>query len=512
MRQFKSFLLMTFLCLSTNVAAHALNKNNALETIAFQDSLKWADYYYNIQRYQRAIDIYQKTIAEQPKDGQASILKKLALSKAALEQTEESVQYLEKYLMNDFNTAFLQHEGFDKIRTTPRFVSVTQSYLPKLGFWTFFYLSVSLIGFYIVVLLLINPKIDLYAKILIAGFVLIHSVFILHIAINLANYHYIYPHTYLMSSSFSFLYGPLLYFYLKRITGGYSFKALDFLHFTPTILLLIYIIPNHLLLTSDQKLHLMLDRTILVTEAKIAFELLFLTTTKAISLIIYGLFIRKIYLKSKRNETITVQSKKWQRNIYRIHFLYVLAYIVYGGMIILNNFSGVFFHGPTISMSIMVIFVGYSASMQPNLVSGVLSSSNKFLNKYKKSGLTRSLSNELKEQLLYQFAVEKIYKENNISLDMVAQKLNTTRHNTSQIINEHFEVSFHELVNIYRIKEAKQLLLENGFRNLSIIDVAYEVGYNNKVTFNKAFKKETQQTPSEYKRKVVDIPTHDSHV
>ena len=34
--------------------------------------------------------------------------------------------------------------------------------------------------------------------------------------------------------------------------------------------------------------------------------------------------------------------------------------------------------------------------------------------------------------------------------------------------------------------------------NLNIIDVAYEIGYNNKVTFNKAFKKETSLTPSEF--------------
>ena len=112
---------------------------------------------------------------------------------------------------------------------------------------------------------------------------------------------------------------------------------------------------------------------------------------------------------------------------------------------------------------------------------------NRLFPKYEKSGLTPSLSLELKENLLYLFAHDRVYKENGISLDMVAQKLNTTRHNASQIINEHFNVSFHEFVNMYRIKEAKQLLLEDKSRRLNIINVAYEVGYNNKVTFNKGF-------------------------
>jgi YesN/AraC family two-component response regulator len=79
---------------------------------------------------------------------------------------------------------------------------------------------------------------------------------------------------------------------------------------------------------------------------------------------------------------------------------------------------------------------------------------------------------------------------------MVAEKLDTTRHNTSQLINEHFNMSFREFVNSHRIQEAKELLEEKT--ELNIIDVAYEVGYNNKVSFNKAFKKDTQLTPSEY--------------
>ena len=108
----------------------------------------------------------------------------------------------------------------------------------------------------------------------------------------------------------------------------------------------------------------------------------------------------------------------------------------------------------------------------------------------------------MKENLIKLFEKEKIYRENDINLEMVARKLNTTRHNASQVINEHFKVSFHELINTYRIDEAKKILKEHNDHGLNIIDVAYEVGYNNKVTFNKAFKKKTQLTPSEFQRSV----------
>ncbi len=118
--------------------------------------------------------------------------------------------------------------------------------------------------------------------------------------------------------------------------------------------------------------------------------------------------------------------------------------------------------------------------------------------KYQKSRLTLNFSLELKENLLELLIRDKIYKENNLTLELLAQKLQTNRHNASQVINEHFNMSFFELINQYRIKEAKDLLENDLHKNMKIIDVAYEVGYNNKVTFNKSFKKETSLTPTQY--------------
>ena len=47
-------------------------------------------------------------------------------------------------------------------------------------------------------------------------------------------------------------------------------------------------------------------------------------------------------------------------------------------------------------------------------------------------------------------------------------------------------------------EEAIEILQNDTQGNLNIIDVAYEVGFNNKVTFNKSFKKYYNQTPSQY--------------
>jgi len=222
---------------------------------------------------------------------------------------------------------------------------------------------------------------------------------------------------------------------------------------------------------------------------------------KLVSLIAYAILIYGIHNRSKKKDKeMDIQILNWQRNLMLLNFAYVFGYFIFAvGRLKLFSptisiYSQIFF------MSFIILYVGYIAYVQPRVFSKKFLFGEKTLAKYQKSGLTSSFSVELKEQLLLLFTEEKIYKQSNISLGILAQRLGTTRHNVSQVINEHFELNFFHLVNKYRIAEAKEILKNDSERNLNIIDVAYDVGFNNKVTFNKAFKAETNMTPSGYLR------------
>ena len=373
-------------------------------------------------------------------------------------------------------------------------VNLAAEYSPEISTLSFIYLYVALIGFYIAIILHFNRKVESVAKILISSFIFIHSVFILHIFLSITKYQFQFPHTYRLSTVFSFLYGPLLYLYFKRITQQHKFKKIDLLHFLPTLIFAIYLFPGYLM-SSDQKLEIMLRRASMGR----SFSDVSIIVLKLSSLLIYGYFIRRMYLASKKNTNLDRENKIWQKNIFVIHIIYVVCYSVYGSLLANNINFGILYHMQVVCMASMVMYIGYCANVQPAIFNGSFSFNNLFY-KYKKSGLTKSLSLELKENLIHLFDNEKIYKESNICLDTLSSKLNTTRHNASQVINEHFNMSFHELINSYRIQEAKAILNSDIQKNLNIIDIAYEVGYNNKVTFNKAFKKDTQLTPSQYQR------------
>ena len=463
--------------------------------ISFQDSLEWADYYYNIHRYKKAIPLYQKNLSE-PDSIKTRILKKLALSEAALNNPEESTTFVQDYLIMEFNPSFLLNEGFDTIRESPSFEKVSARVLPKITLWPAFYFFIAVIGLYIVFVLVLNRKIALEPRILVGAFIFIHSLFMLNLSINLSNYVFEYPHTYLMSTWSSLLYGPLLYLYFKRISSGNRLKGLDFLHFLPSILLSLYLFTEIYSMSNQDKIVLMLNRLRYGLAPGDSEKLTIIVFLKASSLAIYGYLAYRILKKTVRKGSVDAKTKRWLANIYNIHVLYVFTYIIYGISIIWVSNSGILYHAPIVAMAAMVVYVGFAANVQPGVFSGNYEYSNRLFPKYKKSGLTESLSEELKQDLERLFSTEKLYRKNDLNLDYVSKKLNTSRHNTSQIINEHFKMGFHEYINKHRIEEAKKLLQEN--EHFNIIDVAYEVGYNNKVTFNKAFKKETSLTPSQY--------------
>jgi len=71
----------------------------------------------------------------------------------------------------------------------------------------------------------------------------------------------------------------------------------------------------------------------------------------------------------------------------------------------------------------------------------------------------------------------------------------------SQVINENLNRNFFDFVNRYRVEEAKKLLINLDKSRNSILDVAFDSGFNSKSSFNMIFKKYTAMTPSQFRKK-----------
>ena len=423
-------------------------------------------------------------------------LKDSAINALITGDTDKSLQYLESYIRKEHDVTILYDPTFAALKETKEYQRIEKMFLFELNGWILFFFATGLIGIFLSAVINLRKKGDTSANLMISLFVFFHSIFIIHLCMYLSKSSFNVPHSLYISTWFSFLYGPLLYFYYKRITQKYKFKVLDLLHLVPSIILVIYLLPIYSL-SGEEKLHLMYNRDQILLPM-----LTNIVVVKYLSLGTYAYLIYRIYAKklNERKKGINPQIIKWQRNLMILNALYVVFYVVYGVAIMNNVVTHLLLYPQVFLMSSIILYVGYIAYVQPTVFSKKFLFGKLTLEKYQKSGLTDSFSIELKEQLLELFAEEKIYKESNISLGILAQRLGTTRHNISQVINEHFDLNFFHLINKYRIEEAKEIFKNDQNRNLNIIDVAYDVGFNNKVTFNKAFKAETNMTPSLYLR------------
>jgi YesN/AraC family two-component response regulator len=82
----------------------------------------------------------------------------------------------------------------------------------------------------------------------------------------------------------------------------------------------------------------------------------------------------------------------------------------------------------------------------------------------------------------------------------LAKAVNEPPHYVSQVINEKLDKNFFDLLSTYRISEAKKLLHNKAMDQLTIEEIAEQVGYNSKAAFNKTIKNITGVTPSEFRK------------
>jgi AraC-like DNA-binding protein len=133
--------------------------------------------------------------------------------------------------------------------------------------------------------------------------------------------------------------------------------------------------------------------------------------------------------------------------------------------------------------------------------------------KYQSSSLDDNLKNQHYHELLRLLDQKKLYLDPLLNLEKLARSLNISGKQLSQLINETAGNNFNDFINRYRIEEAQMLIKKNNEGQPNILTIAYEVGFNSKSTFNTAFKKFTNSTPTEYRKRVsqpenlIPIPT-----
>lgn len=128
--------------------------------------------------------------------------------------------------------------------------------------------------------------------------------------------------------------------------------------------------------------------------------------------------------------------------------------------------------------------------------------------KYKGSALDLKFAEECIGKLKHLMEVEKIYRDENITLQSLAKKLSVHPHLLSRVLNEKLNRNFPDFINYYRIEETKEILKSPDGAKKKITNVAHDTGFNSMTSFYRVFKKYTGMTPNQYKKEVEKKSAH----
>lgn len=117
----------------------------------------------------------------------------------------------------------------------------------------------------------------------------------------------------------------------------------------------------------------------------------------------------------------------------------------------------------------------------------------------KKQG--HNAKSELFDNIERLMSEDKIYRNPELSLDMLAEMLKSNRTYVSVTINKFTSMSFFNYVNSWRIKEAVDILSDPK-DDTPLKSVCDKVGYSSLTSFYRVFQKETGCTPSVYRKKI----------
>jgi ABC-type antimicrobial peptide transport system permease subunit/AraC-like DNA-binding protein len=315
-------------------------------------------------------------------------------------------------------------------------------------------------------------------------------VSILGIDIRLAIY---FPHWSWLPLHFLLLLGPLIYFYVLKITQPeYKLGFKGLLHFSP---LLLELGAQALEVKHSIKAGTATYETLIFRQLNPILQLL--------TFISVGIYLYVSHRQIKRfyqglNFSSGDRYRYGLRWLHNLLISFGLLWLLWVSIIALDYF---YYHGQLGSyayypmyllLAIMGIWVAALAFLRQEV--DVLASPLPFLKprlpiEMRQSGIW--LKKALQTGLYYQ--------DPELSLSSLAEKLELGTHELSRIINTALKKSFNDFINEYRVADVVQKMQNPAYDHITLLGIAYESGFNSKTTFNRIFKQMTGKAPAEYK-------------
>ncbi|MDY2588327.1 helix-turn-helix domain-containing protein [Winogradskyella aquimaris] len=290
--------------------------------------------------------------------------------------------------------------------------------------------------------------------------------------------------------------GPALYFYTKCITHPqFQFRKKDFIHFIPLLLEFIFYRTSIYRTGSDG---LYLD--VMPTNSYIYLTQQWIGVLSIWTYSIASLILLKKYQKQIKEYYSKIEhlSLKWLQTPILIYISYHFLWRIVTEIdrFIFDKSLREYYFLPNFTiLAIITCWIGFKGYLKKTQDVVNLKP---FEKKSKNSNATKDQNFLSKFKHLME--TRKPYLNPDLNLAMLADLLEMKPRLLSSKINDNLNQNFYDIVNTYRVEAFKERLISHDRDQLSLLGHALECGFSSKSTFNNAFKKITQKTPSEYLR------------
>ncbi len=316
-----------------------------------------------------------------------------------------------------------------------------------------------------------------------------------------------FPHLIGTASPITLLLGPLLYFYIRvHLDVHKKFKARDFLHFLPYIVDMLYYIP-FFMLSGEQKTNEFFQ----LVAGKPSVSLSVTLLLHSLSPIIYTIWCigvltqHRQQIKNIYSYTTEKMAMDWMWYLTWSMFIVGIIAFLINGVIVFSDIVD-WFQLRYLIFTVAVIWIltlGYYGVRRTSFFNAFPIDPDSDNNeqaglKYEKSRLKDKNIAEYKNRLNEIMETEKPYLDSQLTIAQLAKKTEVPTHHLSQLLNDHLDRNFFEFINSYRVEEVKKRFMDPTYKNLTLLGIALDSGFNSKASFNRIFKQMTRQTPSEY--------------
>lgn len=317
-----------------------------------------------------------------------------------------------------------------------------------------------------------------------------------------------YPYLLGINIPLPLFHGPFLYLYTKAITNQLKNWKINLLHFLPAIISYLSLI-DFFQLSAKEKILLFENQgkgfenimnliiTAIICSGIIYVILSILSTRK---------HKKTVLNQSSTNEKINLSwlnylvygiGVSWLFVLYgndEILFTVVVLFVIFIGYFGINQ-VGVFTNTDLLKLETEPSFYSFTDTTVDSYIIEDKIQKNQ---KYEKSGLKQETAIEIHKLLSQKIENEKWFTNSELTLFELAQNLDVLPNKLSQVINTFEGKNFYDYINSKRVELFLKLVEDPENRKYTILSLAFDCGFNSKSSFNKHFKKITNQTPSAY--------------